>query len=110
MDAVSLIVTALASGADKTAKDGASAAVKGTYGALLATVKLRLPGLADAGKLTDGRSAVPEVRDRLAAELAGLGAAGDLVATAQALMWLVDTRGSLTGKYDVDVPDEAKTR
>ena len=109
MDAVSLIVTALVSGGHEAAKDGATAAIKGTYGALLATVKLRLPGQADSSVVRDGQTATPEAWDRLSAELADVGVAGDLVATAQALMWLIDTKGSLAGKYDVDVHDEAKS-
>jgi precorrin-2 methylase len=104
MDSVSLIVTALASGAAETAEDGASAAVEGTYAALLAT----LPGQVDA-EVIGGPTAVPEIWDRLSVELAEVGASGIQVATAQALMWLVDTKGSLAGQYDVDVHDEAKS-
>jgi hypothetical protein len=104
MDSVSLIVTALASGAAEAAKDGASAAVEGTYAALLAT----LPGQPDA-EVTGGPAAVPKAWDRLSAELAEVGVSGVQVATAQALMWLVDAKGSLAGRYDVAVHDGAQS-
>jgi hypothetical protein len=103
MDPATLIVTALASGAGEAVKDGASSAIKGAYEALWAKVKGCLSSRTDAEVVLDGQAAAPEVWSWLSAELAAVGVPADLVATARALMWLVDAEGSQTGKYDVDV-------
>jgi hypothetical protein len=105
MDPVSLIATALASGAAEARKDEASTAIRGSYGALLTRLKGQLSRKADAEVVIDGDAAAPEVWAWLSAELADVGVSTDLVAAAQALMWLVDAEGSQAGKYDVDVHD-----
>jgi hypothetical protein len=105
MDPVSLVVTALSSGASEAVNDEASAAAKGAYSTLLAKVKRQLSSKADAEVVIDGHLAAREVWDWLSAELADVGVSGDIVATAQALMWLVDTEGSQAGKDEVDIRD-----
>ena len=106
MDAVTLVVTALAAGAASALQDGASASVKDAYARVKALAK---KGLADhpAGELVlDQHEATPQVWGApLTAELTAAEAATDteLVAAARALMELVDGAGSLGGKYAVTI-------
>jgi hypothetical protein len=102
MDPVALVTTALASGAGAALKDGTSAAIKGLYEALRGKVKRRLSSRTDAEVVLDVEAAAPEVWQWLSSELAAVGVSADLVAAAQALMWLVDAEGSHAGKYEVD--------
>lgn len=102
MDPVTLITTALASGAGEAVKDGASSAIKGLYEALWTKVKRRLSSGTDAEVVLDAQAAAPEAWQWLSSELAEVKVSADLVAAAQALMWLIDVKGSQTGKYDVD--------
>ncbi len=103
MDPVVLIVQALVAGAGDAVKDGASPAIRVANEALLAKVKRRVSGTTDAEVALDGYKAAPEVWRWLSAELTSVGITPDLVATARALMSLVDAEGSAAGKYDVDV-------
>ncbi len=106
MDPVALIVTALAAGAALGLKDTASAAVKDAYGSLQALMTRRLAGRRDGALGMAGYEEAPQAWDGLlVAELTSAGAAddADLVAAAQALMSLVDERGSRAGKYAVQV-------
>ncbi len=102
MDPVTLVVTALASGAGAAVKDETSSAIKGVYEALMAKVRRRLSSKTDAEVVLDGQSAAPAVWQWLSTELADIEISPDLVATAQALMYLVDGAGSHAGKYAVD--------
>jgi hypothetical protein len=102
MDPVTLVVTALASGAGAAVKDETSSAIKGVYEALLAKVRRRLSNKTDAEVVFDGRGAAPEVWQWLSTELADVEISPDLVATAQAMMYLIDAAGSQAGKYAVD--------
>jgi hypothetical protein len=106
MDPITLIVTALASGAASGTADAASAAVKDAYAGLKALVARRLGGRPDAELVLARHEQTPEVwRAPLAAELADAGADRDLelVRAAQALMMLVEGAGARAGKYTVDV-------
>ena len=108
MDPVTLIVTALATGAASALQDGTAAAVKDAYARLKALVTRRFAGRAKAELVLAEHQAAPETWEKpLAAELAAAGAEGDadLVAAAQALMSLVDEAGSRAGKYVVTVRD-----
>jgi hypothetical protein len=105
MDPITLIVTALATGAASGTADAAASAVKDTYARLRALVVRRLGGTRDAELVLAKHDQAPEVwRGPLMAELADAAADLDLdlVRAAQALMALVNKAGT-TGKYTVDV-------
>jgi hypothetical protein len=106
MDPITLIVTALASGAGAGLTDTASSAVKDAYGSLKALVKKRLAGRPDAELVLAKYEKAPQTwQAPLAAELDHTGAAGDrdLVAAAQTVMSLLDAAGTRAGKYTVNV-------
>src|SRR4051812_4204335 len=106
MDPITLIMTALATGAGLGLKDTASSAVKDAYAGLKALVKQRLAGRPDAEVILARHEKSPETwRAPLTAELGEAGADRDrdLVAAAQVLMSLVDEAGARGGKYTVDV-------
>ena len=106
MDPVTLIVTALAAGAASALQDGASAAVRDAYARLKALVAKRFAVRPKGELMLAEHEAAPQTWEKpLAAELSAAGAEGDadLVAAAQALMALVDTAGSRSGKYVVNV-------
>lgn len=108
MDPVTLILTALATGAAQGVKDTASSAVRDAYGSLKALAKKRVDGSRDGELVLARYEESPDVWERtLAAELATVGAGADaeLVAAAQVLMSLVDEAGSRSGKYAVTVRD-----
>jgi hypothetical protein len=106
MDPVTLILAALAAGAGTAVLDEARDSVKAMYARLVTLVRERL-----------GESPTTEVllaeyeRDHetyeapLRAKLIQAGAANDegLVAAAQQLLALLDTRGARAGKYVVNV-------
>jgi hypothetical protein len=95
MDPITLIVTALAAGAES-----ASSAVKDAYASLKALVRKRLVGQPDAELVLARHEQAPETwQAPLAAVLGDAGADrdADLVAAAQALLRAVDP-----GKYTVD--------
>lgn len=106
MDPVSLIVTALAAGAASALQDGASAAVKDAYARLKAVVTRRFADRPKGELVLTEHEAAPQTWEKpLAAELSAAGAEGDadLIAAAQELMALLDTVGSRSGKYLVNV-------
>lgn len=102
MDPVSLIVAALAAGAQNTA----TGAIKDAYAGLKALVRRRLSGRPTGEVALAQHEAKPEQwGPALAAELVEANARQDAVAVeaAQRLMALLDTSGSRAGKYLVDV-------
>lgn len=106
MDPITLIVTALASGAASGTADAASSAVKDAYAGLKALVARRLGGRPGAELVLARHEQAPEVwQAPLVAELADAGADRDLdlVRAARALLMLVDGAGARAGKYTVDV-------
>ena len=106
MDSVTLIVTALATGAALGLRDTASAAVKDTYRSLRGLVKKRLAGQRDGELVLARYEEAPEAWERpLAAELTAAGAAddADLIVVAQTLMSLIDEAGARAGRYAVKV-------
>jgi hypothetical protein len=106
MDPITLIVTALAAGAALGITDTASSAIKDIYAGLKALVRKRLGSRPDAELVLARHEQAPETwRASLMAELdqAGAGDDASLVATAEALMRLVDEAGARAGKYAVDV-------
>jgi hypothetical protein len=105
MDPVTLIVTALATGGGAGLSDAASSAVGDAYQALRSLASNRLAGRREGALALARHAEAPSTWETpLAAELSAAGAAGDacLIAAAQALMDLVDPRGTRTAKYVVD--------
>jgi hypothetical protein len=106
MDPITLIVTALATGAVSGITESASSAVKEAYASLKALVRKRLAGRPDAELVLARHEQAPETwQAPLAAVLGDAGADRDanLVAAAQALLRLADAAGAGAGKYAVDV-------
>jgi hypothetical protein len=106
MDPITLIVTALATGAVSGITESASSAVKDAYTGLKALVRKRLAGRPDAELVLARHEQAPETwQAPLAAVLVDAGADrdADLVAAAQALLRLADAVGAGAGKYAVDV-------
>ncbi|MEU4517380.1 hypothetical protein AB0F52_01530 [Amycolatopsis sp. NPDC024027] len=110
VEAVELVVSALAAGAVAGVKDSASAAVKDAYASVQSGVR-QLLSRNDAGEqvsLLEAYAAAPdEHRNGLAAALSAAGAGEDaeLVAAAQAVLAAVDPPGTTAGKYNVRVRD-----
>jgi hypothetical protein len=105
MDPLTLIVTALATGAATGVTEFASSAVKDAYASLRALVRKRLADRPDAELVLARHETSPETwQAPLVAVLAAAGAEhdADLVAAAQALMNLADDSGARAGKYTVD--------
>ena len=112
MDEVSLILTALAAGATGGALDALKDDVKdkahAAYAKLRDLVKRRFRGNAGAEVILSEHQADPETYAApLGKKLAEAGAGSDaeLVATARALMELVDQAGARSGKYNVTIKD-----
>lgn len=112
MDPVTLIVTALATGASagtiEALKDDVRDTVKRTYGKLRGLAKKRIAGRPDGELALERHESAPQRWESvLAGELTEAGAASDadLVAAAKALMELVDEAGARTGKYNVTITD-----
>jgi hypothetical protein len=112
MEEVSLILTALATGASTGAidalKDDAKDMAKATYAKLHDLVRRRFRGNASAEIILSEHQADPETYAApLAKKLTEAGAAGDaeLVAAARTLMELVDQAGARSGKYNVTIRD-----
>ncbi len=106
MDPITLIVTALAAGAALGISDTASSAVKDAYTGLKALARKRLSGRPDGERVLARHEEAPDIwRAPLVEELNQTGAGRDphLIASAEALMRLVDEAGGRTGKYSVDV-------
>jgi hypothetical protein len=112
MDPISLIVTALATGASAgtidALKDGGKDAAKAAYSRLRALAKKRVAGRPD-GELALERHEVDPRRWEpvLTGQLTEAGASddADLVAAAKALMELVDEGSARSGKYIVTIKD-----
>jgi hypothetical protein len=105
MDPVTLIVTALATGAAQGLADNASTMVKDAYARLKALVKKRLGSGQDAEVVLAKHEQAPKTwQTPLMAELAEAGADSDrdLIAAAKALLDLVGEAGA-GRKYSVDV-------
>ena len=112
MEGVSLILTALATGATGGAldalKDDVKDKAKTVYAKLHDLVRRRFRGNASAEIILSEHQADPEAYTApLSKKLTEAGAGGDaeLVATARALMELVDQAGARSGKYDVTIKD-----
>ena len=106
MDPVSLIVTALATGAAAAVKDTAGQAVKETYSALKAALTRKLGSRPMAQEIVERHEGAPDVWEKpLAAELDSAGVADDenLVRLAQQLMAEHDPTGAQAGKYNVQI-------
>ena len=108
MDPVTLIVTALAAGAASALQDDAKGAVKTAFERLRHLVRKRFKDPANGEYLMEKHAAAPELwQEPLKAELVEARAADDLViiAAAQELMRILDSRGTAAGKYNVNAPD-----
>lgn len=112
MDPITLIVTALATGASAGAIDGLSddvrESVKAAYRRLHHLVKRCFRGNASAEVILYEHEADAKTYEApLAKKLAETGARddADLVATARALMELVDQEGAKSGKYHVMIKE-----
>lgn len=112
MDPITLIITALSTGASAgvigALNDDVRDAVKTAYAKLSGLAKKRVAGRPDGELALERHGTASQKSDSvLADELAEAGAASDteLVAAAKTLMVLVDEAGALTGKYNVTVKD-----
>jgi hypothetical protein len=112
VDPVTLIVTALATGASAgtidALKDDLRDAAKRAYAKLRELAKKRVAGRPDGELALERHESAPQRWESvLAGELSEAGAASDadLVAAAKALMELVDRAGARTGKYNVTIKD-----
>ena len=106
MDPVSLIVTALATGAGAALKDTASQAVKDAYQALKGLLGRKVAARPAAQDVLSHHEEDPEVWEKpLASELGKVGAGDDaeVVAAARRLLELADPQGAAAGKYIVTV-------
>jgi hypothetical protein len=106
MDPISLIVTALATGAAAAVKDTAGQAVKDAYSALKATLTRKLASRPMAQEIVERHEGAPDVWEKpLAAELDNAGVADDeeVVRLAQQLMANHDPAGAQAGKYNVRI-------
>jgi hypothetical protein len=112
MEPVTLILTALATGASAGAlealKDDAKEKAKAAYARLHGLVKKRVSGRPHGElALAEYDSAPQKWEGLLTAELTEAGAArdDDLVAAAKALMEIIDQAGAKSGKYNVTIKD-----
>src|SRR5258706_597557 len=106
MDPVTLILTALATGAAASAKDVTGQAVKDAYNGLKALVKNKLVGKPDAEMALVQHEKKPEVwkaplEDGL--KEAGVAQDQEIIAAAQQLMTLVQPQQAAMGKYNVQI-------
>jgi RIP homotypic interaction motif len=112
MDPISLIVTALATGASAgtidSLEDGSKDVAQAAYARLRALAKKRVAGRPDGELALERHEIDPRKWEPvLTGELIEAGASGDadLVAAAQALMELVDKAGARSRKYVVTIKD-----
>lgn len=110
MDPVTLIVTALATGASAGAvsalQDDVKEKSRTAYAKLRGLVKKRIAGRPDAELALEHHETAPQKwESMLTAELAEAGAGDDaeLVAAAQTLMELMDSEVAKSGKYNVTI-------
>jgi hypothetical protein len=112
MEAVTLVLTALATGASAGAvealKDDAKEKARAAYARLHGLVKKRVSGRPHGElALAEYDSAPQKWEGLLTAELTEAGAAqdDDLVTAAKALMEIIDQAGAKSGKYNVTIKD-----
>jgi hypothetical protein len=110
MDPITLIVTALATGASAGAiealKDDLKDVAQAAYAKLRALARKRVAGRPDGELALERHETAPQKWEPvLAGELTEAGAADDddLVAAAQKLMKLLDGTGTRAGKYHVTI-------
>lgn len=110
MEPITLILTALATGASAGAldvlKDDVKDKAKAAYERLRDLVGQRFRGNPSAELVLSEHQADPETYAApLAKKLTEAGVDAELVATARALMELVDQAGARSGKYNVTIKD-----
>jgi RIP homotypic interaction motif len=110
MEEVSLILTALAAGGSAGAldalKDEAREKARAVYARLYALVRQRFRGNVSAEIVLSEHQSDPETYTApLAKKLTEAGVDDELVATARALMELLDQSGARSGKYNVTIKD-----
>jgi hypothetical protein len=111
MEAVDLVVTALAAGAAAGMKDTATSAVKDAYRGLVAAVRARLSRDGEdpaTVSMVEAHAADPDNRrEDLAAALRAVDVVDDaaLLAAARELLFLMEMPGTETSKYAVSVRD-----
>ena len=110
MEQVDLILTALATGATAGAlealKDDVKDKAKAVYAKLHDLVRQRFHGNPSAEVVLSEYQADPDTyAPPLAKKLTEAGVDAELVATAKALMELIDQAGAKSGKYNVTVKD-----
>jgi hypothetical protein len=106
MDPVTLIVSALATGAAQAVSETTSASIKGAYESLKAKVRARFAGSPSRELvLVEHEKNPPTWQAPMVAALTETGAESDpaVVEAAQQLMALLDATGTQSGKYWVDV-------
>jgi hypothetical protein len=109
MDPITLIVTALATGASSGLTGAASDAVKDAYQALHTKVRGLLSRRPGGEVVLDQHGEDPETWDRpLRKQLAEAGIDSEVVELARRLLSAVDPQGSNAGKYQVSVGGNAQ--
>jgi hypothetical protein len=106
MDPISLILTALVSGATASVKDTASQAVKDTYNGLKTLIQNKLVGKPDAETALAKYEKKPDAwKAALEDELKDARVAQDtaIIEAAQKLMKLVQPQQAAQGKYNVQI-------
>ena len=111
MDPVTLIVTALVSGASAGLKDVAGNALKDTYSALRSLLKRKFEGRPDAELALERHEQKPEVWEQpLREALKESGADHDdkIIQAAQGVLQIVHPEQSSNGKYNVQITGPAQ--
>jgi hypothetical protein len=111
IEPVSLIITALASGAAAALKDSAGEAVKSAYEALKGLVRRKLKGRAQAEAALRHHEDKPELHQQaLGQELALVGAGSDeeIIRAAKKLLGLLDLHQMQSSKYSVQIHGPAQ--
>lgn len=106
MDPITLIVTALATGAAAALKDGAADAIKAGYERLRDAVKNHLADSPDGELALDRHEKAPEKWEGILKDELTESGAGDnagILEAAQALMKQMDAEGVGAGKYNVSI-------
>lgn len=105
MDPVTLVTTALASGAAKAMGEAATSAVKDAYAGLRRLIAARFTGKPSAELVLAEHEKDPETwRVPLAKHLSEAGLVDvEVVEAARCLLELVDAAGARAGKYSVDI-------
>jgi hypothetical protein len=106
MDPISLIVTAVVTGAAAALKDAANETIKDAYHRLRALLKAKFAGKPGSEAVLEGVEGQPDVWQKpLEAALSEAGADGDeqVLRAAQQLLALTDPQGTAAGKYRVTI-------